>query len=730
MQDLFLQAFAFHQQGRLTEAEALYRAVLAEAPGDFNALHLLGVLLHQRGLHAEGLVLIEKAIDIHPGHAAVHLNHGATLVALKQHERAVASYDRALSLNPHYCEALADRGTALRELGRYEEALASYDQALQLQPDNAEVLSSRGAALQSMKQFDAALQSYERALTLLPNFPQALSNRGVLLAELHRFDEALASYDQALRLKPDYAEAFYNRGNLLREMKRFEDAVESYRRALTLKPDYGECLYNCAALFREMDRHEQAATLYARLLAVGATYPYALGSLLDSRLHCCDWAGYADAREQIIHAVKADQLADVPFPFLAICDDAELQLRCARLYTSHKYPTAAQPLWSGQRRRHDRIRLAYLSADFHNHATAYLMAGLFELHDRQRFEVTAVSFGPNVSSPIRWRLEKSFDRFVDVQAMNDLDVARLMLALEIDIAVDLKGFTRDARPGILALRPAPLQVSYLGYPGTMGADYLDYIVADRHTLPEAHTAHYAEKVVWLPDSYQVNDARRPIAERTPTRLELGLPDKGFVFCSFNSPYKITPPIFDVWMRLLQAVHGSVLWLLGGNAVAEKNLRREASVRGVSPDRLVFAPRMELADHLARHRQADLFLDNLPYNAHTTASDALWAGLPVLTCMGESFASRVAGSLLHAIGLPELIARNLKEYESLALELATHRAKLTTIRDKLDENRLSHPLFDTDRFRKNIESAYIEIWKRHQQGLAPDHVDIKERLELS
>lgn len=645
------------------------------------------------------------------------------LVALKEFARAVASYDRALVLNPAYAEALSNRGTALRDLERYEEALASYDQALRLRPDYAEALSNRGVALQSMKRFDAALESYDRALAVMPNYAEALSNRGVLLAELQRFEEALKDFERALSLKPDYAQAFYNRGNLLRELKRWGEALDSYRRALALKPDYAECLYNCAALCRELERHEDATSLYARMFALGASYPYALGSMLNSRLQCCDWAHYEKTRQQVVDMVKLDQPADTPFSFLAICDLPELQLQCARAYAAQKYPTASQPLWDGKRYQHAQIRIAYLSADFHDHATAYLMAGLFELHDRQRFEVTAVSFGPNSSSRIRTRLEASFDRFVDVQALSDLEVARLLLELEIDIAVDLKGYTRDARPGILALRPAPLQVSYLGYPGTMGASHIDYIIADRHVVPESHQLYYAEKIVRLPGSYQVNDSKRQIAERTPARLELGLPEQGFVFCAFNSNYKITPTVFDIWMRLLQSVRGSVLWLLGGSAAAEKSLRQQAAARGVSEDRLVFAPRMELAHHLARHRMADLFLDNLPYNAHTTASDALWAGLPVVTCMGETFASRVAASLLHAVDLAELITDSLEGYEALALKLASSSAVLGGIRAKLERNRMSCPLFNTDRFRQHIESAFVQIWERHQRGLAPEHVSL-------
>jgi predicted O-linked N-acetylglucosamine transferase (SPINDLY family) len=398
-------------------------------------------------------------------------------------------------------------------------------------------------------------------------------------------------------------------------------------------------------------------------------------------------------------------------------------MACAVAYTRERHPAVQPPLWNGERYRHDRIRLAYLSADFHEHATAYLMAELFELHDRARFEVSAISFGPNKRSRMRTRLRRSFERFIDVRAQSDHEVASLVREMEIDIAVDLKGFTTDSRTGILAYRAAPIQVNYLGFPGTMGADYIDYILADRVVIPEEHQPCYTEKVVYLPDSYQVNDSRRSIAERTPSRAEAGLPERGFVFCCFNNNYKITPAVFDVWMRLLRQVPDSVLWLLEANAVAASNLRREAQARGVEPERLVFAKRAKLAEHLARHRLADLFLDTLPYNAHTTASDALWTGVPVLTRLGSSFAGRVAASLLRAVGLPELIARSVEEYEALALELATDPALLRQFKDRLAANHLTAPLFDTARFTRHIEAAYTRMWEIGQRGEVPRSLDI-------
>jgi predicted O-linked N-acetylglucosamine transferase (SPINDLY family) len=410
--------------------------------------------------------------------------------------------------------------------------------------------------------------------------------------------------------------------------------------------------------------------------------------------------------------VRRRQRVAVPFSFLAVSDSAVDQLCCAQVHAAHKFPAPPAP-WSGRRYGHERIRLAYLSADFHDHATARLTAGLFEHHDRSRFEVIGVSYGRQRRDAMRARLEKAFDRFVDVSSKADREVASLLREAEVDLAIDLKGYTQDARPGILAARAAPSQVSYLGFPGTLGAAFVDYLIVDRHLIREGEAAHYAEKLVYLPDSYQANDSAREIAPTVQERAAAGLPPRGFVFCCFNASYKIVPAMFDVWMRLLRDFDGSVLWLFEDNADAVRNLRREAGRRGVSGDRLVFAPRAAPPEHLARHALADLFLDTLPYGAHTTASDALWAGLPVLTCTGAAFAGRVATSLLQAIGVPELIAADLASYEARARALAGNPAELAALREKLARNRLTHPLFDTARFARNLEAAFVSIWQREQ-----------------
>ena len=627
---------------------------------------------------------LNGALQIDPHHVVALYNCGVALQRLKRYDEAIANYDAALVIMPRFTQALTNRGAALHDLHRHDEALTSLDQALAIQPSHVEALYNRGLALQHLQRYRDAINSYDRALALRPDLAEALNNRGQSLQSLQRYDEARASYDQALAQRPDFAEALFNRGAALSAMGRHEDAGRDIERALTLSSDL----------------------------------PYAAGALLHARMYACDWRTYEKESVELLAKVRAGNRAAEPLTILNICDSAALQLACARTYADDRFPAAAARLWRGERYAHDRIRIAYLSADFHDHAVMHLMAGLFERHDRARFDIVAISFGPDPQTEMRVRLKAAFDRFIDVRHLRDDEIAKLLHDLEIDIAVDLKGFTDDARTGIFALRPAPIQVNYLGYPGTMGARYIDYIIADPIVIPHDQRDAYAENVVYLPHCYQVNDAKRTIAERTPTRSEAELPEAGFVFCSFNNNCKITPMMFDVWMRLLRNIDGSVLWLFEGNCAAPTNLRREAVNRGVGPERLVFAPKVPLADHLARHRLADLSLDTQPWNAHTTASDALWAGVPVLTCIGTTFAGRVAASLLDAIGLTELVTRTLSEYEALALQLAREPSLLAGIRQKLCDNRDIFPLFNTDRSRRHIEAAYIEMWARQRRGESP------------
>ena len=473
-----------------------------------------------------------------------------------------------------------------------------------------------------------------------------------------------------------------------------------------------------AIAFAEDARLDDALSTYEQLVTIDPNYPHALGNVAYLRAQRAQWNERNHLVQVVDAAVALGQPVVVPLVYVSMSQDPAAQLRCAMVHAASMHPERNDLGRERPAPRHDRIRVAYVSADFHDHATAYLTAGLLEQHDRSQFEVTAISLGPDVTSAMQARIRAGVERFIDARGKSDFQIAVMMRELQIDIAVDLMGYTGGARADIFAYRAAPVQVNYLGYPGTLGTSHIDYILADRFVIPEEAQCFYTEKAVYLPDSFQSNDARRVIAETTPSRAEAGLPKDAFVFCSFNNTYKINPEMFDIWMRLLQKVEGSVLWLLGGSATIVANFRREAEARGIASERLVFATKLPYPEHLARYRLADLFLDTLPFNAGATASDALWAGLPVLTCAGEAFAARMAGSLLHNVGLPELVTHALSEYEARAAMLAGNPDALHDLRARLAENRLRAPLFDTDRFRQHLEVAYRTMCNLSREGALP------------
>jgi predicted O-linked N-acetylglucosamine transferase (SPINDLY family) len=704
--------------GRHSEAVTSYDRAIALKPNFPEALCSRGSAFQELERFDEAIASYSAAIALKTDFAEAFNYRGMSFERLGRLPDALASFETAISLKPDYADAYGNQGNVLKQLKRLDEALAGYDAAIALKPDFAEAFNDRGIVLGEMKSLDEALASFESAINLKPDFADAFYNRGLVLGELQYFDQALASFDRAVALKPDYSEAFNSRGNILSKLKRFDEALASYDQAIALKPDNAEAFHNRGTTLRELRRFDEALASYDRALAINPEHRYAVGGLLDCALRICDWTRTAELVAEIkAHILERKSIVD-PFNLLAISSDAALHLKCADLFVKDKISMPPRSFHNEATWHHEKIRIAYLSADFHGHATAYLMADLFELHDRSRFEVVGISFGPDDKSNIRRRIVKAFDQFHDALSKNDEDVARLVHDLQVDIAIDLKGFTKDCRPAILAPRPAPIQVNYLGYPGTMGAEFIDYVIADAIALPFDQQPYYVERIVHLPECYQVNDSRKKIADHTPTRQQIGLPERGLVFCCFNNSYKITAPIFDVWMRLLRTIEGSALWLLRDNDGAENNLRGEAAARGIDPARLVFANRISAEDHLARHHLADLFLDTLPCNAHTTASDALWAGLPVLTCCGESFAGRVAASLLTAVGLPELVTQNLDDYEALALRLARNASSLASIKAKLARNRESYPLFNSKRFTRHLEAAYTTMWEIWQRGEGP------------
>jgi protein O-GlcNAc transferase len=572
-------------------------------------------------------------------------------------------------------------------------------------------------------QLPEAERGYQDVLQADARHADANHNLAVLLYQRGDIKKALEQVDLALTFNPDSAACYNTRGVILKSLKRITEAQKAFDKALAIQPDFIAALQNQVENFMMMNKWDEALASGRHAFALNARHDYAEGKKIFLELLLCDWTDYQKNIQHILERQRRGENAALPFELIPLPSTAEDQLKCAQAFISSKHPPKP-PMWKGERYDHKKIRIAYLSANYNKHAVAYLMAGLFEHHDRTKFETIGLSYGVDDKSDIRKRLmANAFDEFIDVRAMTDEQVAQLIREKEIDIAVDLMGVTQDCRMSILASRCAPVQVNYLGYPGTLGAAYIDYIIADRIVAPPEMQHAFAEKIVYMPDSYQPNDNKRVIPQKTPTRAELGLPEKAFVFCCFNNNFKITPEIFDIWMRLLKAVEGSVLWLLEATKTTADNLRREAQQRGVAPERLVFAPRVTPEEHLARHRQADLFLDTLPCNAHTTASDALWTGLPVITCLGQAFAGRVAGSLLYAANMPELVTQSLAEYEQLALHLARDHQVLAAVKEKLAKNLATCSLFDTKRFAQNLEAAYTKMWERAQRGEAPASFEV-------
>jgi predicted O-linked N-acetylglucosamine transferase (SPINDLY family) len=738
------QAIAFHQTGKLADAERLYLQLMTAAPRESAAPHLLGVVRAQQGRNAEALELIGKALEIRPDAPEMLSNYGNVLKSQGRFAEALASYERALAVKPDYVAAITKRGQVLRDLGRLDEALAATDKALALHPGHPEALSTRGVILSDLGRYDDALASYDRALAVARDFPDVWNNRAVTLKEMKRLVEALASVERALALHPAFAEAHNNRGVILFELRRMGEAIAAYDQALGFSPAYAEALNNRAvalwslkrfaesladcdaalvarpgfadALFNrgnalvESGKPQEALESYEQALAADPDHPSTLSGLANAAMTVGDWARTSKLADVLKNDVQAGKSVIQPFVLMGYWDDNELQLRCSRNYVRQTGPGPQPALWKGEKYNHDKIRVAYLSADFHQHVTAALTAEMFEKHDRDRFETYAVSFGPEDGSAMRQRLFKAFDRFHDARLQTDREVAKLLRQWEIDIAVDLGGHTSGARPWVLAHRPAPVQVKYMGYPGTSGCDFIDAIIADRIVVPPDQDQFFSEKIAALPDTLWVTDTRCEVLP-APSRAQAGLPENGFVFCCFNHNWKITAPLFEIWMRLLAKVDGSVLWLLQGNETVRANLKREAQARGIDPDRVIFAGRTTPELHLARQKLADLFLDTLPYNAHTTASDALWAGLPVVTTPGQSFPARVAASILQAAGVPELIADDLAAYEALALKLAMDTRALSDIKQKLALHRDTCALFDTARFTRNLEAAYAQLLAR-------------------
>jgi len=721
----FNRGVVLHDLNRLDEAFEVYKHTITLMPDYFAVYYKCGLILQGLNLLDEALVYYDCAIALKSDYADAYSNRGNTLYALNHLELALESYDVAITLTPDYVEVYCNRGVTLHDLNRLDEALASYAHVIALKPDYADVYTNQGNTLYALKRLDEALASYDYAIALKQENEVNYTNRGNVLQELKRFEEALVSYECAIFINPNHADVYLNLGNALQELKLLDEAVASYDYAIALNADSASAYFNRGVALRALKRMDEALPSFVCAMTLNPNMDFILGYVLHTKMHLCLWDDLPSLLRQLTYKINNGQKVVNPFPLLSLLDDPDIQRKAAEIYVNEYFPQSYVLPKISSYPKHTKIKIGYFSADFNNHPVAILTAELYEIHDRNQFEIYAFSYGPDTNDAINLRIKAGVDHFYDVRTFMDKDIALLARNLEIDIAVDLGGFTVNSRTGIFAMQAAPIQVNYLGYPCTMAVDYMDYLIADRTLIPENNQQYYSESIVYLPYSFLVNDTKQKISNRVFTRIEVGLPMNGFVFCCFNNFYKITPSIFDGWMRILLHVEGSVLWIPEGNSAAVNNLKKEANKNNIDENRLIFAPRLAcMEDHLNRLRLADLFIDTLPYNAHTTTSDALKMGLPVLTCMGESFASRVAASLLNAVNLPELITTNTADYEALAIELGTQPDKLAAIKNKLLTNLPTAPLYNTPLFTQHLESAYKMIYHRYHDGLEPDHIYVE------
>jgi protein O-GlcNAc transferase len=621
--------------------------------------------------------------------------------------------------SPMEFDALRILGFIAGQQGRYEASAGYLQRAVDIQPSFIEGWYYLGKCHEHLKNLREAVSAFDRAIQLFPNFFEAHHDRGLACFNLKRYDDAIASFNIACSLMPNSSEAWMNLGVVFSEKRNHIGAIECYERVVALAPENVVALaalgkaYSSSALYRE------AVRVYERLLIEKPNAELARGFIFNAKLFLADWSSYEIDRKILNEQSRGGVLCISPFIAAVAVDSPELQLLIAQRFGMpyHQAANAQRP----RQTAHDKIVIAYLSADYHAHATAILMLDILKNHDRDKFQIIGISFGPDKASDTTKEIRASFDRFIDVREMTDFEAATLLRDLEVDIAVDLKGYTFNSRPGILAYRPAPIQVNYLGYPGTMGVNYIDYLIADKFVVPEADEAFYSEAIVTLPGTYQPNGRNRPAAQTAPARQDHGLPESGIVFCSFNSPYKNNPTMFDVWMDLLKRVENSVLWLLSASTIFEENIRAEAARRGVAPERIVFAKQAPMGEHLARLSLADIFLDSLPYGAHTTASDALWANVPVVTCVGNAFPGRVGQSILEALEMPELVTHSLPEYFDLAVKLATDEDMLRETRRKIAGKVKTSRLFDARRYARELEYAFTEMTRIHASGQAPTKI---------
>jgi len=706
-----LNGLANFSLGRYNDALKAFQKTVKLDQNNPEYLNNLGIIFEKQQNWYCAIKAYKNALNLRPNFVEAIYNIANVFKAQKKFEISITYYNKALRLKPNYIRAYNNLGTIFLEQGKVDKALNIFQKALAINYNHPTIFNNIGNALQKKGRIKDSIESYKQAIKLNPNFFQSYNNLGNSLKQQGDIFEAIEMYNKAILIEPSYVDAYNNLGICLQEQGLVDESIKVYQTALNLNPNFADALYNLGVIMKEKKNLSISIDLFSRALSSKPDFEPAQAEKMHQSSYICNWDEIKD-NIKLISNLGINKKFVPPFSLLSLEDNPQNHKKRSQIYAKAKFLNKPIPFKNEPLSLKKRIRIGYFSADFHDHATMYLMSKVFKLHDRKKFEIYAYSIGPKKDDFMRENLIHSVDVFDDVSQMSDRDVALLARQDEIDIAVDLKGYTHKSRPGIFGFRAAPIQINYLGYPGTMGADFIDYIIADRIIIPEELRDCYSEEIIYMPNSYQPNNNERAISTREITKSDMGLPENSFVFCSFNNSYKITPKEFDIWMNILKRVEGSVLWLLKSNEWAETNLKKEAQDRGVNSSRIVFANKLPHKEHLRRLQLADLFIDTFNVNAHTTASDALWAGVPVVTKIGKGFAARVAASLLNAVGLPELITNNAKNYETLILDLASTPDKLTKIKKKLSINRLSYPLFDSEKYTKNLENGYEQTYQNY------------------
>ena len=759
----YIEAFyslgaTFHEAGKLEDTVQCYERVLELRP-DFAGMHNnLGNVLRELGHFDKAVLSYEKAISITPDFVEVYYNLGITFQELKQLDNALSNYKKAIeiksnykeafnnlgivykelkefdlaiqsykeatNINPKYAEAFNNLGILYRDLGQPNEAFASYNEAIKIFPDYDEAHNNLGILYMDSGQIDKAIVSYKNAINANESFIEAINNLGIAFMNLGQIEQSINYYQKAISIDPNFALTYNNLGIAYKHVKNLDAAVKCFDKAINLDPNYSDAFSNYGNVLTTMDNFEEALIKYQHAYEINPNKDYILGNVLHTRMHLCFWDDFSNNLNKLKKQINEGQKRIDPFSFMALIDDAELQEKVSKIYSKDRFPKSDLLPQIKYYPKHKKIRIGYFSGDFREHPVSTLTAGLYESHNRDFFEIYAFSYGPDTNDEMNIRIKAGVDHFHDVQRMSHKDIALLSRSLEIDIAVDLGGYTASAKTDIFAIVTAPIQLSYIGFLGTMGADYYDYLVSDLTIIPKQCQKYYSEKIIYLPN-FQANDTKQTYSISNFSRKDIGLPEKGFVFCCFNNTYKFTPLTFDSWGRILKNVPDSVLLLYASNKAAEKNLIKEIVKRGIDSERIIFGKHLPIEGYLGRYKVVDLFLDTSPYNAGTTSSDAMKMGLPVITFQGQSFSSRMGASILKAINMPELIANTQKEYESMAIELAKNPKKLKQIKEKLAKNIKSAPLYDTLLFTKHLESAFKLIYERHHKGLKPDHIFIED-----